>query len=369
MKDAWMHMAFQVPLDRFTLDIDVELTAHVTGIFGPSGSGKTTLLETVAGLRKGAQGLLSFDGISWLDSRQRCFVKPERREIGYVPQEHLLFPHWNVRQNLLAGSRRIDESRVDIKNTLERVSELLELSSLLDRQVGTLSGGERQRVALGRALCSGPKLLLLDEPLSSLDGKLRHRILPFLQRVREEFETPILIVSHQPFELQALCDDVLAIQAGKVVTRGRPVDVFTHAGVYNASEDGGFENILKAYVVDNQFGISRIRLGEHGEGPEMLEPSSELRLKGPVTLGLRACDILIALKTPEGLSARNNLSAQIGKLELVGDRVIMTALLEGAYHLPPIAVELTKLAVNELKLESGMTVQLVFKSTSIRVYG
>ncbi|MEE3178395.1 MAG: ATP-binding cassette domain-containing protein, partial [Verrucomicrobiota bacterium] len=177
---------------------------RVTGLFGASGSGKTTWLETMAGLRRSARGFIQFGETVWLDSDARIDVPPEQRGIGYVPQDHLLFPHMTVRRNLQSGQQRAAVSGHDFKRMLEDVVDVLELDSLLERGVRELSGGERQRVALGRALCSGPRLLLLDEPLASLDLQLRLRILPFLQRVRDHFDVPMLVVSHNPIELQAL---------------------------------------------------------------------------------------------------------------------------------------------------------------------
>ena len=176
----------QLALDRFDLDIDVTTHQQVTGIFGVSGSGKTSLLETICGLRRNAQGTIRFGEEVWLDTTTRTFVKPEQRHIGYVPQDGLLFPHKNVRQNLLSGSKRAVQNGHPLQETLQLVTDILELSPLLDRSVTTLSGGERQRVALGRAICSGPRLLLLDEPFASLDLALRRKLLPFLRRIRSE---------------------------------------------------------------------------------------------------------------------------------------------------------------------------------------
>jgi len=213
-------------LDRFTLSVRWETVENSLGIFGPSGAGKTTILESVAGLRKAARGVIRVNGQSWLDSARGLCLPPERRGVGYVPQDALLFPHRNVMENLLSGRRRAE--RAAKKSVApDRVLEVLELTDLGRRDVVSLSGGERQRVALGRALCSGPDLLLLDEPLANLDLPLRRRILPYLFKVREEFAIPTLYVSHDATEIKTLSREVLVLDAGKVRAHGHPDEVLT----------------------------------------------------------------------------------------------------------------------------------------------
>ena len=214
----------RLPLARFTLEVDATLDGRVTAIFGASGAGKTSLLEVIAGLRRPSAGVVRIDGVTLTDAGARSFVAPERRAVGYVPQEGALFPHLSARRNLLYGC---DAARPRPSGlTFDHVAAVLELSPLVDRAVGTLSGGEKQRIALGRALLAAPRLLLLDEPLAGLDAPLRERLLPYLARVRDEFAIPMLYVTHSPDEVVALCDDVLVIAAGRVAARGRPIDLF-----------------------------------------------------------------------------------------------------------------------------------------------
>ncbi len=224
-----IHLQTHLSLDGITLSIEQTFTERVIGIFGPSGAGKSSLLRVITGLERRARGRIVFDDQIWQDSAQRIFLPPELRHIGYVPQEGLLFPHLSVRQNILSGARRARQ--LGTEPPLERVSGLLEVTGLLDRRVQTLSGGERQRVALARALCSGPRLLVLDEPLASLDLSLRRRILPLLRRVREEFQIPMLLVSHDPDEITALCDHVIALQRGQVVAVGGTIEVLSNPAV------------------------------------------------------------------------------------------------------------------------------------------
>jgi molybdate transport system ATP-binding protein len=214
----------RLPLAHFTLKIEATLNSRVTAIFGASGSGKTSLLEIIAGLRRPAAGVVRVDDTTLTSATAGAFVPPHQRAIGYVPQEGALFPHLSVRQNLLYGHdpRRAQPAGLN----LEHVTGVLEITALIDRAIGKLSGGEKQRVALGRALLSAPRLLLLDEPLAGLDAPLRERLLPYLARVRDEFVIPMLYVTHSPDEVMALCDDVLVLARGQITARGRPADLF-----------------------------------------------------------------------------------------------------------------------------------------------
>ncbi|MEO7413044.1 MAG: ATP-binding cassette domain-containing protein [Opitutaceae bacterium] len=216
--------AVRLPLPHFTLEINATLAGRVTAIFGASGAGKTSLLEIIAGLRRPSAGAVRVGGMLLTEVATRTFLPPERRAIGYVPQEGALFPHLSVRRNLLYGAGQ--EAGPTAGLSFEHVTEVLEIAGLADRAIGTLSGGERQRVALGRALLSAPRLLLLDEPLAGLDAPLRERLLPYLARVRDEFAIPMIYVTHSPDEVVALCDDALILTHGQVTARGKPMELF-----------------------------------------------------------------------------------------------------------------------------------------------
>ena len=209
----------RLPLADFTLALDAEISAPVTGIFGPSGAGKTSLLDLIAGLRRAESAHIVLDDTVLTDTAARIFIPAHRRAIGCVPQDLALFPHLSVRGNLLYGH---DPANAAI--TLAHVVEIMEISALLDRGTAALSGGEKQRVALARALLAAPRLLLLDEPLASLDHPLKQRLLAYLRRIRDEFHIPMLYVSHDPEEITALCDDVLVLEKGRVVTSGTAAD-------------------------------------------------------------------------------------------------------------------------------------------------
>jgi molybdate transport system ATP-binding protein len=211
-------------LGQMALELDVTLDKQVTALFGPSGSGKTSVLELVAGLRRADQGAIELDGLTLTNVSQGIFVPARQRAIGYVPQDLALFPHLSVRQNITYGLKRGQDPGLDLSR--EKLCRVLEIERLLDQLPGSLSGGEKQRVALARALLASPRLLLLDEPLASLDQPLKGRILPYLERVREELVIPVLYVTHSAAEVFAFCEDVVVLQAGKCVARGKPGDLF-----------------------------------------------------------------------------------------------------------------------------------------------
>lgn len=189
----------RIPLAHFDLEVTATMSARVTAIFGPSGAGKTSLLDAIAGLRRLQRGRITFDDVVLSDLPARA------RRIGYVPQETALFPHLSVERNIRYGGRHNEQ----------HVVEVLEIGHLLDRGVTALSGGEQKRVALARALLTAPRLLLLDEPLSGLDRPLRDRVMQFLQRVRDDFNVPMLYVTHDEEELAAIADDVVPLERGR----------------------------------------------------------------------------------------------------------------------------------------------------------
>ena len=206
---------FELTQGAFSLAVAVTLDVRVAALFGPSGAGKTTILDAIAGLRTPQRGSIVIDDRVLFSSSAHINVPAHQRHVGYVPQEVSLFPHMNVRRNLLYGRHP------GISPELDRVVGMLEIDRLIDRRVTELSGGERQRVALGRALMSGPKLLLLDEPLAAVDIPLRRRILPYLLRVRDELKIPIVYVSHDGEEVDEFAQLVVMLDNGRVTSMER----------------------------------------------------------------------------------------------------------------------------------------------------
>jgi molybdate transport system ATP-binding protein len=206
-----------LPLADFPLEMDLEIQNQVTAIFGPSGAGKTSLLDLIAGLRHPKSARIQLGERVLTDTAVQTNVPTRYRQIGYVPQDLALFPHLSVRQNLLYGCK--DSNGAGSLFSFDHVTRVLEIGALVDRRVTNLSGGEKQRVALARALLASPQILLLDEPLASLDTVLKSKIIPYLARIRDEFKLPMLYVTHDWNEVQALCGEALIMERGKIVRR------------------------------------------------------------------------------------------------------------------------------------------------------
>jgi molybdate transport system ATP-binding protein len=208
-----LHFDVSLAQGEFTIAVRESSRVEVLGLFGPSGSGKTTLLEIIAGLRTPSRGAICIGEATLFDAARGIDVPPRLRQIGYVPQDVLLFPHLDVRANLLYGARAA---------SLEPLTDILDIRALLDRRVTNLSGGERQRVAIGRALMTSPALMLLDEPLAAVDRQRREQILPYLLRLRRELHVPLVYVTHDAAELVQIADRVLVLENGRVRKAGAP---------------------------------------------------------------------------------------------------------------------------------------------------
>lgn len=354
-----------LPLDRFTLSVDLRLHRHVTGIFGISGSGKTSLLETIAGLRRGVRGMLSLGDEVWQDSSRKTFVPPEHRKIGYVPQDGLLFPHRNVRANLVIGQRRARRQDQDVATLQQEVIDLLELPPLLERRVDTLSGGERQRVALGRALCSGPRLLIMDEPLAALDLGMRRRLLPFLRRIRQSFDIPMLLVSHDPVEVQALCDDLVVLRDGQVIARGEPRITLMQASRDTAELAQLVENVLPCRFDSHEDDATLVRIGVKGDGALLTMPRvSEVDARSQM-VAVRSQDIILSVRRPYGLSARNIVPGIVRRVAAAGKKYLAFCAVEGCRV--ELAVEVTAASLQELDLKPETPVFLIIKASALEL--
>ncbi|MGH9325020.1 MAG: molybdenum ABC transporter ATP-binding protein [Vicinamibacteria bacterium] len=355
-----IHVRFRVPLPSFELAVSLDLEGPVTALFGPSGVGKTTFLETLLGLRRPAEGEIRIDDEIVYSREKRISLLPEKRRFGYVPQDALLFPHLDARSNILYGFRERGEGRL----TLPSVAEALEIGHILGRRPGGLSGGERQRVALARALLSHPRLLLLDEPVASLDVGLKERVLPYLNRVRELHRIPALVVSHDVFDVLTIADEVVVLDRGAVVDRGAPRAVLKGPGARGAYFRGPFENLLESRVVaqEPEEGITRV-VTEGGVSlsiPYRPDRPNGTPIGERVLLGLLAEDVLLSKDAPSGISARNVLAGVVGAID-EQEGVAMVRVDVG----DPIYVRLTHRAVRALELRPGLSVHLIIKTHSI----
>jgi molybdate transport system ATP-binding protein len=348
-----IRLRLRVPLSEFELSVSIDLERPVTALFGPSGVGKTTFLEAVAGLRRPAEGEIRIDDDVVYSSEAGIWLPPEKRRFGLVPQDALLFPHLDVRANLLYGFR--DGGAL----SLSSVAEALEIGHLLERRPFRLSGGERQRVALARALLSQPRLLLLDEPLASLDVELKERVLPYVKRVRELHRIPTLFVSHDISDVMMLADEVVVLDRGLVVDRGAPRTVLTRPGAREAFFKERFENLLESRVMahDPEEGLTRV---DTERGLTLFVPYREAPIGERVLLGLLAEDVLLSKDPPSGLSARNVFGGTIRAIEeQSGVAMVEVDAFDSIY------VRLSHGAVRALGLRPGLPVHLVVKTHSI----
>lgn len=357
MTEAPVEIRLRLPLAHFELEVDFASAARCLGVFGPSGAGKTSLLEAIAGWRRPAEGRIRLREALILDSAAGHSLPIEERGAGYVPQEALLLPHWSVSRNVAAGARRSGAADGEL---FRRTAAILEIEHLLGRACDGLSGGERQRVALARALVSRPRFLLLDEPLGSLDRPLRRRILPYLMRVRDEFGLPTLFVSHDATEVQALCDEVVVLEAGRVRAQGPPADILRHVGF----AERAFENVLAGTVAGVQAGTARLCLDSGGEAHV---PAAGLAAGTRAVFAIGSDEILVALDQPTRISARNVLPARVERVEVYppSDVRVDARLENGTGEL--LSASLTRASAGELALEAGQPVYLVFKTNSCRV--
>ena len=347
---------FRIDQGDFVLNIDLSLPAQgVSSLFGPSGCGKTTLLRAIAGLEHHRDGFLKVGDMTWQESG--LFVPPHRRPLGYVFQESSLFPHLSVRRNLEYGVRRVAESERRV--SLERAIELLEIEPLLERKPDTLSGGERQRVAIARALAVSPKLLLMDEPLASLDESRKQEILPYIESLHRELDIPVIHVSHAPDEVARIADHLVLLEAGHVVASGDVHEIFTRLDLPPAL-DSDAAAIIEAVVAghDEAYHLTYLEFA----GGRVSVPREDLRVDSEVRLKLAARDVSLTLEHQSGTSILNILPAAIDEITDEGSAQVTVRLLAGDV---PILARITRKSAVELALKPGKSVYAQIKSVAL----
>jgi len=343
----------------FELELEADLGAPATGVFGRSGAGKSTLLHALAGLLPASRLRLEVDGELLVDSAAGRLPRAHERRVGLVFQDHRLFPHLSVAANLRYGAARGGSGP-----RLEEVVELLELSPLLTRRPADCSGGERQRVALGRALLGAPRLLLLDEPLASLDRGLKRQILPFLRRVREASGIPLLIVSHDLGDLLALTDEVLLLEGGRAAGCGSVAQLAAEAETLELLHDCGLVFALGGAVAERDAdGLTWVRLD--GPRPQRLACGDCDAPAGTrVEVQLRPEDIVL---TRERLPVRTSLSNELlGRIERITHSPARVLVAIDAGLDVPVLAEVTERAVRRLGLEPGAEVVALCKAQAVR---
>jgi molybdate transport system ATP-binding protein len=340
-------LALRVALARpqFSLAVDCGVpTRGITGLFGPSGSGKTTLLRCIAGLERRAQARIAFDDEIWQDADH--FVPTHRRRIGYVFQESSLFAHLDVRGNLEFGLRRVPPAERHLR--FDEAVTLLELETLLPRRAPQLSGGERQRVAIGRALLTNPRLLLMDEPVSSLDQRSKADILPHLERLRDASAIPILYVSHALGEVMRLADHLLLLEAGRVRAAGPLQEMLARSDLPLRHDEGGgsiFDAIVEEH--DDRYHLTYVRIG----AGRLAVARSTLNIGQHLRVRIDARDVSLALKVPEMTSILNILPARVVDLSEGGEPAQTLVRLEAGGE--PLLARITRRSAAELAITPG----------------
>lgn len=349
---------FQLDYDAFQLGVDLSLPGSgITVLFGPSGSGKTTLLRCIAGLQQAAQGFLQINGHIWQDSERGFFLPTHKRSLGYVFQDANLFPHLNVQDNLNFGLKRI--VRAINSSNLQQTIDLLGIGHLLDRMPERLSGGERQRVAIARALALNPDILLMDEPLAALDFKRKQEILPFLTRLHQELNIPVLYVTHSQQEVAQLADYLLIMSEGRVVASGTLAETFNRIDLPLA-QDHQAASVWQVRVVEHEAAFHLTRVSFNGGGLSL--PFIDTAIGTPLRVQIYARDVSIALQAPVASSILNILPAMItGIAEDQGGQSLVQLQVGSQSLLAHITHKSSLL----LGLQMGMSVYVQIKGTSL----
>ena len=342
----------------FQLDVDLKLPGQgVTVLFGPSGSGKTTLLRCVAGLER-ARGQVWLGGQTWQDSAKQTWVPTWSRDLGYVFQEASLFEHMDVQANLRFGLDRVKKSGT--KQALDTAVALLGIGHLLGRSTQSLSGGERQRVAIARALATQPAILLLDEPLASLDIARRQEILPWLERMHQELRIPMLYVTHNMEELTRLADHVVLMEGGRVNVQGS-IDHVLSDPVFAASVGGEAGSVLHGTIQrhDEAFHLTCVDI--HGSHlwvrQQQLDPGS------PVRVHIHANDVSLATMEPQHTSIQNILPGVI--VSIHPDSHPASCLVRLRHRDQIIIARITKKSLEHLAIGIGKSVWMQVKSVAL----
>jgi len=349
---------FKLDYGSFQLDIDLKLpSSGITVLFGHSGSGKTTLLRCIAGLQRAPQGFLAINGTTWQDSSKKLFLPTYQRSLGYVFQEANLFAHLTVLGNLCYGLKRIGQDEKTEK--FVQIIELLGIEHLMARMPERLSGGERQRVAIARALVLNPEVLLMDEPLASLDAKRKQEILPFLTRLHSELNIPVLYVTHSQQEVAQLADYLVLLADGKVQAAGLLADTLSRLDLPQ-SQDRQAASVWQVTVIEHDpaYHLTRVAF----EGGELNLPAINAAPNTVIRIQIYARDVSITLEVAKATSILNVLPAII--TNIIDDEEGQSIVRLQVGNLPLLA-HITRKSAQLLDLQIGIAVYVQIKSTSL----
>ena len=347
---------FRVARDAFTLNVDLRIPGRgITALFGPSGCGKTTLLRAIAGLEQHHGGSLLFGNAVWQDDRH--FTPPHDRPIGYVFQEASLFSHLTVRRNLRYGLKRVP--RAERKISLQRAIELLDIGALLKRKPAGLSGGERQRVAIARALAVSPRLLLMDEPLASLDLNRKQEILPYIESLHRELDIPVIYVSHLPDEVARLANHLVLMENGRVIAAGAINDMLTRLDLPLAHDDDAAA-IIDATVAEHDDNFHLTHLDSAAGRFTVIH--KDLPVGSPARLRVAARDVSLTLAAQTDTSILNIFPARVDEVTREGKAQVTVKLLVGGV---PMLARVTRKSATVLDLQPGKELYAQAKSVAL----
>lgn len=352
-------LAIDIRLARgdFSLRFDAELQLEgITAVFGPSGAGKTTLLRVVAGLEKGARGRVALGGELWQDTGGNVMVPAHARHLGFVFQDARLFPHLSVEGNLLFAAERA-RRRNGSDSSLSAVVQALDLKKLLGRKPDTLSGGEIQRVAMGRALLTAPRIMLLDEPLSALDLRRKAKIIPYVERLAGDFGVPVLYVTHNVDEVARLASSMVLLAEGRLAAMGGVAETLERAELWPITGRLEAGTVLEAIVGETRDGMTSLDVA----GEALRVPAIGVSAGTPVHLRVQARDVAVACERPERLSIRNVLPASLASIQF-GAPPFVELLLD--VHGQHLRSRVTREAVEDLGLREGQPVFALIKSVA-----
>jgi len=342
----------------FRLECAFASSAPIVALFGRSGAGKSTVVNAIAGILRPDRGRIVVEGRTLFDSAKGIDLPPESRRVGYVFQDALLFPHLTVRGNLAYGERLTPQAERFVDRA--RIVALLDLGRLLDRRPTDLSGGERQRAAIGRALLASPRVLLMDEPLASLDAPRKAEILAYVELLRDEVRLPIVYVSHAIEEVTRLADHLVVLSDGRVAAEGRVADVMSRADLQPLTGrfEAGAVIDTRVAAIDERYGLSTLAFA----GGSLVVPNVDALPGEPVRARIRARDVSIALSRPREISIRNVFEARVVTLSgEFGAIVDVTLDVAGT----PLVARVTRQAADELGLAPGLAVFALVKAVSI----
>lgn len=364
MDKSFLHINANIRYPGFEGDYQLKLPKGITGFIGPSGHGKSTLLHLIAGFKKPDNGFVSCNGELWCSKNDKVCLPPEKRNIGYIFQSGRLFPHLNVKRNLLFGVK----SGSQIPQEFDEIVDALQIRHLLDKKIQVCSGGEKQRIAIGRSLLPKPKILIMDEPFASLDKGLRNSTVKFVRNYCERHGMTVLLTSHDIIDTFVMAENFVLVYEGKITAQGQLTDLLEHSTGVTLLEEAGLHNIVKMNVQKRGQSDGIVLLtNNHEKHPVKIvqEPVPlNVEKKQDITISIKPDSISLALHPISDISMQNQLPGAIIRIIKKENRcycVVDCGI--------TLLVEITLRSVHELDLFVGKNIYCLFKAISVKVIG